>query len=147
MTQKGIVTDKDDHFVFVTVRQTTACEGCHRSAECASDAGSSCASKLLVKAHNDCGANVGDEVQLETSSGRVLLYAFLVFVFPFFPALAAYFLVKNVTTGELLPILAALTALALFFLLLRLTLDRQSAKRCDRRASKILSVSEKDAKD
>lgn len=133
MTQKGTVTDKDDHYVYVSVRQTTACDGCHKKDGC-----SSCASFLCVKAHNDCGADVGDEVEIEASSGRILLYAFLVFVFPFAPAVAAYFLVASVTDGLFLPVAAAVAALALFFLVLRVTLDRNAGKRCDQRASRIL---------
>ena len=115
------------------MRQTTACDGCHKKDGCAG-----CASVIDVQAHNDCSAEIGDVVRIEASTGRVLLYALLVFLFPFLPAAAAYFAVRQVTDGELLPICAAVGALALFFLLLRLTLDRRSAKRCDRRATGIV---------
>lgn len=137
MTQQGIVSAKDEHYVYVTVRQTTACEGCHKADGC-----EGCTSVLEVKAHNDCSAEVGDTVSIETATGRVLLYAFLIFVFPLFPAAAAYFAVRSVTGGQWLPILAAVGALALFYLFMRLTLDKRSEKRCDRRASEIINKAE-----
>ena len=133
MTQQGRVVEKDEHYVYVEVKQTTACDGCHRKDGC-----ENCASVLRVKAHNDCEAQVGDTVKVETATGRVLIYALLVFIFPFAPAVAAYFLTRQVLDNEIIPIFAAVAALALFFLLLRLTVDKKSEKRCDRRASEIV---------
>lgn len=133
MVQQGIVVDMDEHYVYASVKQSGACDGCHKTDSCAE-----CASTLTVKAHNDCGAGIGDKVEIEASTSRVLLYAFFVFILPFAPAAAAYFLVRSAVDGEFLPIFAAVAVLALFFLLLHVTLDRRAEKRCDRRASKIL---------
>ena len=133
MTGEGIVIAADEAFVTVAVRQQTACDGCHAKDGCAS-----CASMLEVHAHNDCGAEVGDRVEIASSTGRVLLYALLVFVFPLIPAAAAYFALYHALNNTLLAAGGALAALLAFFLFLRLTVDKKAAKRCDRSARKII---------
>lgn len=134
VTQQGTVVHSDEHYVYVSVKQSTACDGCMKKDGC-----DGCASYIEVKAHNDCMAKEGDRVEVSTSTGRVLLFALVVFVFPFIPALAVYFVVASATEGEFLPICAAFAALLVFFLCLRVTVDRSAEKRCDQHASRILS--------
>lgn len=135
MTQEGIVvlTDDEDKFATVSVKQSTACDGCHKKDGCAS-----CTSFLEVRAHNDCMAKVGDRVEITVSSGRVLFYAFAVFIFPFFPAAIAYFVVDFLIDNKIFPMVVSFGALAATFLLLRLTLDKKSRENCDGRISKII---------
>lgn len=133
MTQEGTVVHTDGRFAVVTVKQSTACDGCHRKDGC-----TSCASSLEVRVHNDCMACIGDRVEITVASGKVLFYAFAVFIFPFVPAAAAYFIADFLTENSFLPIVAAFVALAGVFLTLRLTLDRKSKKNCDARITKIV---------
>ncbi len=133
MTQKGLVIYADEAYVIVAVKQATACDGCHKKDGC-----TSCTSILEVRAHNDCGADFGDTVEVTVSTGRVILYAFVVFILPFLPAMVAYFAVDAAFGVQGLSIASAFCALLIFFLGIRLTLDRQAEQRCDRSASKIL---------
>ena len=142
MTSEGIVVCGDEHYVTVAIKQQTACDGCHKKDGCVS-----CASLLEVKAHNNCGAGIGDRVEVTTSTCRVLLYALVVFVLPFVPAAAAYAAVHFVFHRLFLSVGAAVCALVLFYLFVRLTLDRKAEKRCDRSASKILSKAAQRQKD
>ena len=133
MTGEGIVNAVDGAFVTVSVKQQTACEGCHRKDGC-----TSCASMLSVRARNDCGASVGDRVEVTEKTGRVLFYAFAVFVLPLFAGAGVFFAVEALGGGTILSAVCAFAALIVFYFVLRITLDKRASKRCDRSASKIL---------
>ena len=96
MASIGIVQDKDEHYAFVSV-----------------------ADGKIIRAHNDCQAEKGDKVMVSCSAGRVFLYVFAIFVLPFFPAGAAFYLIYTVSTGFWLPSAAGLAVLAVFYLFLR----------------------------
>ena len=115
MASIGIVQDKDEHYACVSV-----------------------ADGKIIRAHNDCQAEKGDKVMVSCSAGRVFLYVFAIFVLPFFPAGAAFYLIYTVSTGFWLPSAAGLAVLAVFYLFLRLTLDKKAASRCTKRISRIL---------
>lgn len=123
----------DGAFVTVTVKQQTACDGCHRKDGCAS-----CGSVIPVRARNDCAARVGDKVEISEKTGRVLFYAFAVFILPLFAGAGAYFAANAISQNAVVSAVSAFASLVLFYFILRLTLDRSAKKRCDRSASKIL---------
>ena len=138
MVQTGTVVDiTDKGMLIVSVSRCSDCEGCHTCTGCKGMVGDA-DSSVLVSAYNKCHAGIGDRVELETSSARVLLYAFLVFLFPFLPAAAGYLIADRLTEGEAIPVIAALLLLATTFLILRLTVDRKAAKRCDCTAVRII---------
>lgn len=69
----------------VEVKRKSACEGCHKMT-----LGEGCGvcsllgsdSRFEAKAENGLGARVGDRVEVETGTGRVLFYSALVFLLP-----------------------------------------------------------------
>ena len=133
MTGEGIVSAVDGAFVTVSVKQQTACEGCHGKDSC-----TSCSSMIAVRARNDCGASVGDRVEVTEKTGRVLFYAFAVFLVPLFVGAGAYFAADAIAGNMIVSVISAFAALILSYFVLRLTLDKRAEKRCDRSASKIL---------
>ena len=133
MTVEGTVVAVEGEFVTAAVKQETACEGCHGKEGC-----TSCNAMISVRAHNDCGARVGDKVEITEMTGRVLFYAFAVFVLPLLAGAGAYFGVEALFQNTIASVVSAFAAIVLFYLVLRLTLDRRAEKRCDRSASKIL---------
>ena len=120
MTQQGTVCKLEGDTALVRVIRSSACEGCHKGAE-----GCSACSLLggkkeqTVKAKNTAGAVVGDRVQLEAKTGRMLGYAFLVFVFPIVLALICRVVVSLFCEESLYANLAAVAAfvLAFFFII------------------------------
>ena len=133
MTGEGIVSAVDGAYVIVSVKQQTACEGCHGKEGCAS-----CGAVIEVRARNDCEASVGDKVEVSEKTGRVLFYAFAVFLLPLFAGAGVYFAVNALAQNTVISAASAFAALILCYIVLRLTLDKKAEKRCDRSASKIL---------
>lgn len=115
MASIGIVQSKDEHYAFVSV-----------------------ADGKIIRVHNDCQAEEGDRVRINCSVGRVFLYVFSIFILPFFPAGAAFYLIYTISQDFLLPSATSLTVLAVFYLFLRLTLDKKTTSRCTKRISRIL---------
>ncbi|MBQ8311108.1 MAG: SoxR reducing system RseC family protein [Clostridia bacterium] len=84
MQTKATVVAVDGDFATVESVRTSACEGCHK----AEDGGCSVCSlmgsdqKISTRAYNPIGAVVGDRVMVESNTGRILLYAAIVFLLP-----------------------------------------------------------------
>lgn len=99
MQTKATVISLDGNYAIVETERTSACEGCHK----ATDGGCSVCSmlgsdkKLAARALNTVGAKVGDRVSVESRTGRMLLYAALVFLLPLFLALAGWGIATLVT--------------------------------------------------
>ncbi len=130
MIQTGTVVDvTDKDMLIVSVRRCSECNGCHTCTGCKGSVGDA-DSAVMVSAYNKCHARIGDKVELETSSALFLLYAFLVFLFPFLPATAGYLIADCLTEGEAIPIITAFVLLIAAFLVLRLMVDRKAAKHC-----------------
>ena len=95
MTEKATVVEiKDKSRAIVEVQRSSACEGCHKKAE----NGECSVCSLLggdkafrAEVLNPVGARIGDVVTVESSGGRMLFYAALIFIFPILLSLAAYF--------------------------------------------------------
>ena len=100
MRSEGKVISIDGKYAVVATERRAACEGCHKRSEdgtcsvCTLLGGES---RLDTRALNSAGAAVGDTVALESSSGRMLGYAALVFILPCLLAIAAYFVFSHVT--------------------------------------------------
>ena len=78
-------------------------------------------SKVYSVADNSIGAKIGDTVELESSTKKTLLVAFVVFVLPVIIACALYFVlssfIRNITV---LAVLLVLFFTASFFVLIKL---------------------------
>ena len=91
MRVKAVVTEVSEKYSVVESERMSACEGCHKSAEgCSVCSLMGSEKKISTKAINRIGAKVGDTVEIETESRRVMLYAAVVFMLPVLLCLAFY---------------------------------------------------------
>ena len=120
MRTKAIVTAvQEDGVATVSVERRAACDGCHKNAD-----GSGCSICTLLggnhcteaKAKNTLGAAVGDIVEIESRSARMLGYAALVFLVPLLVAFAGYLLGFYVFSLGDLAVLCGIGALVVSFL-------------------------------
>ncbi len=123
MEQCGTVKSVKKGFAEVEVKRSTACETCSAAHVCPSGR-----KDAVVRARNDAGASVGDRVKLETPSGNVLKYAFIVFVFPLLLAMAAFFAVSSFA-DEKYALIAAGAGFAAAFAVVFFTAERSAKKR------------------
>ena len=70
---------------------------------------------MRAEAENAVGALVGDRVEIETTTSRVLLHAVLVFLMPLFVAVCFYLFGWSLSLAEEICYLLALCGLALAF--------------------------------
>lgn len=87
MKQIGKVVETKGNIAKIEVDKISACDMCENAAHCAEKC-----KKVYATASNFVNAEVGDTVEIETETGRVLANSVLVFLFPVFLAIGAYFL-------------------------------------------------------
>lgn len=115
-TLATVVELQNEYTATVSVAKKAACDGCHKNAD-----GSGCSVCTLLggnrearaAAKNTVGAHVGDTVEIESATGRMLLYAALIFLLPVVLCLAAYFIALSLAGREGV----ALAACAIAFVL------------------------------
>lgn len=120
MQRKAQVISVDGRIATVKSERSSMCDGCQGNT-----CGSSCAAGMIMgsdksmtaKACNDIGARVGDTVEIETSDGKVLSYALLVFILPIFVCAVLYSITSRYFTGDKTPLLIAAAGFALTFLI------------------------------
>lgn len=148
METKATVISTEGKFAMVETKRKSACDGCHKQKE-----GTSCAmctlmgdkAELSTRAENSIGAKVGDEVMIESPSGRVLAYGALVFLLPLLLGLLCYLLCSLVSSSEPIRLCGALLAFGGTYVFLWLYSRRVIARRCDVTITRILShVTEKE---
>lgn len=136
------VVSTDSKYAIVEAARKSACEGCHKNAD-----GKSCSVCSLLggerliraKAKNTVNANVGDTVEISSSSGKMLIYAFLVFILPLITAIVAYFIASETSFTEGIRLLfAAAGFLAVLFadMIISKVIDK---KCCDIEIVKIIN--------
>lgn len=87
------VVSVDGDVAIVQTERTSACEGCHKATE---EGGCSVCTlmggnrAIATRAENSIGAAVGDRVEIESNTGRILWYAVLVFLLPLLVGAATY---------------------------------------------------------
>ena len=124
MESIGYVTAVAGDCATVEVRRTSACEGCHKSAEggcsvCTLMGGEKSRVTRTV-ARNPLGAKPGDRVRIESPASQVLLLAAAVFLLPLAFAAAGFAIVGAFTSSVPPRAIAAALGFALCFLLLRI---------------------------
>ena len=108
MTQRGIVTHIHGEQITVTVAKQSMC-----GESCASCKGGCTPGTQQVLAVNHTGEalSVGDSVQLETETGRVLGISAAVYLVPLVCLFASYFIAQGFTKSELVCALLSVAAL------------------------------------
>ena len=135
MRTEATVVELKNGRAIVESQRLSACEGCHKSAE-GENACSVCSllggdRAIRTEAENSVGAKVGDRVVIESRTGRMLLYAALVFLLPVVVALCAYGIVALFCEIEGWRLGASAASLICAFLGLFAYSKSVQRKRCD----------------
>ena len=102
-TLATVVELQNEYTATVSVARQAACDGCHKNAD-----GQGCSVCTLLggnrevraRARNSAEAVVGDTVEVESRTGRMLAYAALIFLLPVVMALVGYFAGKALWSSE-----------------------------------------------
>ena len=141
MNTVAIVKETNGKYAIVETERKSACDGCHKN-----ENGEGCAmckvfggsAKVTARARNIVGAAVGDKVEIESSSSRMLAYAAIVFILPVIVAIASYFIGMQFSLGEGPSGLLAIGAFILAFCIVAVASKIFFAKRCDINIVKII---------
>lgn len=116
ITNATVIEILSDKVAVVEAARKSACDGCHKMAQ-----GENCSvctllggdRKITAKANNKIGAEVGDRVEIESSSGLLMLYAVIIFMLPIVAALAAYYTAQALGASEKVRLVAVAVAFVL----------------------------------
>ena len=134
MQTKATVVAVDGRFATIETTRISACDGCHKKEEGGCSVCSLMgASKKTIRARaaNEIGAQVGDHVIVESSSGRMLWYAALVFLLPVLVTIGAWLLAAAFTDLLGWQIAAAGVAFGLTFVGIAIYSKMIERKKCD----------------
>ena len=131
MKQTGTVIEINGKLAKVECDRRSACDMCENAASCAEKC-----KKVYATAVNSVNASVGDYVEIETDTGMVLMNAFIVFLFPIFTAIAAYFLSESFF-GEGVSAVVTLVVLAVSLAAVSFLMNKAAKKKTVSRIVKI----------
>lgn len=86
MRQRGIVVEIKGSMARVECDRRSACDMCENAAHCVEKC-----KKVYTEALNTVNASVGDTVEIETDTGKLLFNTFVLFMIPVFLGVASYF--------------------------------------------------------
>ncbi len=141
MNTVAIVKEISGKYAVIETEKKSACDGCHKNAN-----GEGCAmckvfggnTKVQARARNIAGASVGDKVEIESSSARMLSYAMIVFILPLVFAIVAYFIAFSTGIGEGYSALCAIGAFVLTLSVIAVISKLFLTDRCDINIVKII---------
>lgn len=99
----------------IEVRRKSMCDGCEKSS-CAVGGLMGNGGTMRTRALNKAGAMPGDTVEIESSNGRVLSLALLVFILPVVVGILFYYAAAAVGLGSVISALSAAGGLVLSFI-------------------------------
>lgn len=126
MQQRATVLEADGKIAVIKVSRASMCEGCHKMSG-DGGCGGHCEITGLVagngktmtaRAQNSIGAAVGDRVEVESDSGRVIGYAALVFILPIIVCGLFYWLGSLIFDSTLGSVLVSVVGFVLTFALI-----------------------------
>lgn len=141
MNTVAYVKEVNGKYAIVETERKSACDGCHKN-----ENGEGCAmckvfggsTKIEAKARNTVGAKIGDKVEIDSSSARMLFYALLVFILPLVFGVAAYFVATSLGYGETVGGVCAIGAFVICFSAVAVISHFVISKRCDVEIVKII---------
>ncbi len=141
MNTVAYVKEVNGKYAVVETERKSACDGCHKN-----ENGEGCAmckvfggsTKIEAKARNAVGAKVGDKVEIDSSSARMLFYALLIFILPLVVSVAAYFVATSFGYGETVAGVCAICAFVVCFAIVAVISHFVISKRCDVEIVKII---------
>lgn len=132
MRQRAVVLETKGNIAVIEVSRSTMCDGCEKNSGCAGHCDitgiMSAGNKMKAKAENVIGAAVGETVEIETESSRVLGYAALVFLVPIVMCAVFYQIVLSLFHDQAAAVGGAAAGFVLTFALIAI-IDRKIAKR------------------
>ncbi len=147
MEQKGKIISCSGDISKVLVVRSTACNSCHRKDSCNEAMFLGCAdSKVEIEANNLCNAQIGDSVELYSSSAKSLFYAFLCFVLPIILAFLAYFVAFSLNIGEIQRYTSAIVAFFVSFFVLFFFSNRKMSGKISVNIVKVLESNGREEK-
>lgn len=147
MRQKGIVTAIDGAYATVTVKRMSACDGCHKKDPGMHTAGESpcheCSmfpvqTDFHVRAYDEIGVEVGQRVEVESQSARVLGYAAAVFFLPLLLAFLGGLLGALFSSQAWVAYLCAALGFILAFVFVKLVIDKTAKEKTEYRIVAVL---------
>lgn len=119
MRQRAVVLETNGKEAVIEVSRATMCDGCEKhggcDGKCEITGLLSTGGKMKTKAKNALGAAVGDTVEVETESKKVLGYAALVFILPLVVAVVGYIVADSVWHTEASGLIGAAVGFVLTF--------------------------------
>ena len=132
MRQRATVLETNGKEAVIEVSRATMCDGCEKHGGCEGHCEItgllSTGGKMKTRAKNTLGAEVGDTVEVETASSKVLGYAALVFVLPIIVAGILYFAADSVWHTESAGLIGAAVGFVLTFAVIA-AVDRVKRKK------------------
>lgn len=132
MKQKGIVVEINGKNAKVECDRASACDMCENSASCTEKC-----KNVYANAENSICAKIGDCVEIESDTSRVLKNAFFVFILPILLAVISYFCTHKFV-GEVVAVIVTLAVLVFSLCLFSFLLNKSESKKNVSRIVKIL---------
>ena len=119
MRQRAVVLEVSGKEAVIEVSRATMCDGCEKHGGCEGHCEItgllSTGGKMKTRALNKIGASVGDTVEVETESKKILGYAALVFILPIIMCGVFYFAADALFEAEYAPAIGAAVGFVLTF--------------------------------
>ncbi len=140
MQTKAVVTEVHDSYAIVVTERTAACDGCHKAQEGGCSVCSLMGSdrKMSARALNEIGAHVGDQVIVESDSGRMLWYAALIFLLPLISGILSWAIAASLTDSLIFQVIGGFGGFLVCFFAVFLYSNGVKDKRCEIRITEIL---------
>jgi sigma-E factor negative regulatory protein RseC len=146
MRTKATVVALDGKYATVVCDRQSACDGCHKlqdGGDCSVCSLMGAGRSMQTKAYNEVDAVVGDIVEIESRTARVMWYAALVFVLPVIAVILGYLLGNALFGREMWGYICAVGAFVVTFIGIRLYSEFGLKQRTD--VSIVAVVSRKSA--
>jgi positive regulator of sigma E activity len=143
MITEAKVISAEGGYAIVENDRKSACEGCHNNTGggCTVCSLTGADRKITTKAYNKIGAGVGDIVAVSTGTGRVLGYAWMVFLMPILFAALGWWIGSLISSDTIIIGICAAAGIILSFVFVWLYSKFVVEKRCDAEIVSIISRS------
>lgn len=123
MAEFGIVTKKEDDYIELEIQRSEACKHCNACLP------SLTGKSMILRAKNECGANVGDTVRIGLQQNGFLSAVCLLYVIPALVFIALILLLSLLKLNEWIILGASLLGVAAAYLLIHHFAPKLNQKR------------------
>lgn len=145
MITEATIISLEGEVALVECRRKSACDGCHKNSEggCGVCSLTGADATITLRALNRAGGEVGDRVEIGSGTGRVLLYAALVFILPLAAALLGWLIGLWAGGEKALPAALAGAGFAVSFIGVWLYSRVRVSRRCDAVVAAVIERADK----